>query len=865
VDQLHVAPGAWLALSFAALACTQQAPSTEPARGRQSLSVATGLGPAFRVKGLSPIQGIDRRLVADFQGDLVLFAHGPMTSAPYDGDGLWRTDGTPAGTRLLRGYLVFSWPDFSRSGFVESNGVLYFAARDYSAFDPSRIYDYELWRSDGTPEGTYLVSDVNSGAGGSFPRELTRVDDHVYFTAENNTSEALWQTDGTYEGTFPIMVLGPPPPWPSYRPRRELTSANGKLFLVRTTSSGKALWKVEECAVWTAACASLVVDRSPDGHPLSVSQLEVVGDALSFRGSWVDAAGTEHVGLWWSDGTAAGTRLVAEVGMPETSDDWRLSKAMGSALYFIAANEGSSTEQLWKSDGTAEGTVLVENVAPLWQREMASIFGGRLAFHVRIPSSGGSYCQTWTSDGTTSGASPLVDVSPPLAMCQELYPPLGLDAEGLLFFQADDGAHGWELWRSDGTSAGTQIVQDFAPGSASGFAWLLGRAGPLVYFLPGDGAELWAVRTDLADRTPPDVTCPADVVAEASGSLTAVAYPAATADDNMSAAPVVSYDMPPGSTFPLGTTMVRATATDDAGNTGSCTFRVTVRDTTPPALTCPAGVSAEATSASGASVAFSPAVASDAVSAAQIAYDHLSGSTFPLGETIVGVTARDAAGNTSTCSFTVEVRDTTPPTIECPAEIVAEATSPRGATLSITSPAGSEAVSTPTVTLVPAGPQFPLGETIVTATALDAAGNLATCRFPVRVRDTTAPALSCPADVTVQTAGDGAEVILETPKATDAVTPEPSVVLDPPSGLFFAAGTTPVRATATDAAGNVARCSFQVTVKLVSPPSPPAGVGPAQGPASTHGGGCSQAGASGVTSLLVFLGLALRGRRRAGR
>ena len=673
--------------------------------------------------------------MADFQGDLVLFARGPMTSAPYDGDGIWKTDGTPAGTRLLRGYLVFSWPDYSRSGFVELNGVLYFAARDYSAFDSSRDHDYELWRSDGTPEGTHLVSDVHSGAGGSYPRELTRVGDHVYFTAENNTAEALWQTDGTYEGAFPIMVLGPPSPWPSYRPRRELTSANGKLFLVRTTSSGKALWKVEECAVWTAACASFVVDSSPDGHPLSVSQLEAVGDALSFRGSWVDAAGTEHVGLWWSDGTAAGTRLVAEVGMPETSDDWRLSKAVGSALNFIAANEGSSTEQLWKSDGTAEGTVLVNDVAPLWQRDMASIFGGRLAFDARVPSSGGFYCQTWTSDGTTSGTAPLVSVSPPLTTrCQELYPPLGLDAEGLLFFQANDGVHGWELWRSDGTSAGTGMVQDFAPGSASGDAWLLGRAGPLVYFLPGDGAELWAVRADLADCTPPDVSCPADVVAEASGSLTAVAYPAATAVDNMTAAPSVTYDTPPGSAFPLATTTVRATATDDAGNTGSCTFQVAVRDTTPPALTCPAGVSAEATSALGAAVTFSPALASDAVSAPQIAHDHLSGSTFPLGSTSVGVTARDAAGNTSSCSFTVDVRDTTTPTIECPAEIVAEATSPQGAALSITAPAASDAVSTPTVTLLPAGPQFLLGGTNVTATALDAAGNMATCRFPVLER-----------------------------------------------------------------------------------------------------------------------------------
>ncbi len=126
--------------------------------------------------------------------------------------------------------------------------------------------------------------------------------------------------------------------------------------------------------------------------------------------------------------------------------------------------------------------------------------------------------------------------------------------------------------------------------------------------------------------------------------------------------------------------------------------------------------------------------------------------------------------------------------------------------------AGSVAV--PIVSSPASGSFFPVGTTTVTSTATDASGNTATCSFTVRVNDTQAPAIVCPANITVTTA-----VGVCTAPATYAVTGTdncPGVVVTrtagPASGSAFPVGTTTVTHTATDAAGNVSTCSFTVTV-----------------------------------------------------
>jgi hypothetical protein len=164
----------------------------------------------------------------------------------------------------------------------------------------------------------------------------------------------------------------------------------------------------------------------------------------------------------------------------------------------------------------------------------------------------------------------------------------------------------------------------------------------------------------VSDTTGPVLTVPSNITAQATSAAGAmVTYPAATATDIVTAAPVISYSPPSGSVFALGATTVTVTATDGAGNISTATFTVTVSDTTDPVLTVPSNVTAQATSAAGATVTYPVAPAVDNVSAnPEMTYSHPSGTVFPIGVTSVTVTARDEAGNASTGTFTVTVADT---------------------------------------------------------------------------------------------------------------------------------------------------------------------------------------------------------------
>jgi hypothetical protein len=311
----------------------------------------------------------------------------------------------------------------------------------------------------------------------------------------------------------------------------------------------------------------------------------------------------------------------------------------------------------------------------------------------------------------------------------------------------------------------------------------------------------------------PDIT---GVEATSNGGAE-VTYQAPTAQDAVAGPVPVACTPASGATFALGTTTVTCKASDGHGNTTQRSFEVVVKDTSAPVLMVPADVTAEASSAGGANVTYPAATAHDVVDGPVTpACTPATGGTFAIGATEVTCTATDQAGNAATKSFAVTVRDTTPPVIAgTPTGRTAEATGPAGATVTFDTPTATDLVagSVPVTCTPAAGSPFAIGTTPVTCTATDAAGNAASTTFPVTVVDTTPPALTLPEDqVLTATGADGATADFR-PEATDIVDGTVPVVCTPAPGSPFAIGTTPVTCTATDAAGNVAKGSFNVNVQ----------------------------------------------------
>jgi HYR domain-containing protein/IPT/TIG domain-containing protein/WD40 repeat protein len=325
---------------------------------------------------------------------------------------------------------------------------------------------------------------------------------------------------------------------------------------------------------------------------------------------------------------------------------------------------------------------------------------------------------------------------------------------------------------------------------------------------------------DAVDTSPPVIQCPSSVSAECTTPGGGTVTFSVTAFDGCDPNPVVACTPSSGSTFLLGPTTVNCTATDVSSNVSSCSFVVTVADTQAPGLSCPAGVVAECTSPSGASVSFSVTASDTCDAAPSVFCAPSSGSDFAFGVTSVSCTASDAAGNVSTCSFDVTVVDTTPPSVTCPSDATLECEGPAGAVASFGASASDACESSVTPVCVPAsGSTFPIGTTTVTCTASDSSSNVGSCSFAVHVVDTVAPAITCPSSTSVECATTSGTSVSFDATALDLCDPAPGVACVPTSGSTFALGTTTVTCTATDAAANASSCSFDVTVVDTTAPS----------------------------------------------
>jgi hypothetical protein len=160
----------------------------------------------------------------------------------------------------------------------------------------------------------------------------------------------------------------------------------------------------------------------------------------------------------------------------------------------------------------------------------------------------------------------------------------------------------------------------------------------------------------VVDTTAPVVTVPGNITAEATGPAGAALTFTASATDAVDGARAGACTPASGSTFGIATTTVTCTAIDTHGNTGSASFTVTVRDTTPPVVTVPGNITVNATSPSGATVTFAASATDIVAGTVATTCSPASGSTFAIGPTTVTCAAQDFAANAATRSFQIIVR-----------------------------------------------------------------------------------------------------------------------------------------------------------------------------------------------------------------
>lgn len=536
-----------------------------------------------QVKNINPDWSSEPWFMVDANG-ILLFAAPPGTTGFRT---LWTSDGTEAGTRPL------PRPERTDSAFDRDNGVqvkaiserLFFVADD-------GVHGRELWISDGTPAGTRLVKDVNPG-GGSSPSFLIYLNGTLYFDVFDGTAEGLWTSDGTPDGTSLIKSFDAP----TYI--RHLLNAGGDLFFFTRNDDVHALWRSDGTPEGTVKVADLPHNALPHN-------VASVGGRLFF-GAIDEEHGTE---IWTSDGTTAGTKLLKDVAPGAyNSDPLGLTDVEG-ILFFIARPYNGFVE-LWKSDGTTEGTERVKRISHSYGQpypDNMTAVGDRLFFTAFDEQAG---VELWTSDGTEDGTRRVKDINTtPNAdidvesVNASAWPDDLANAGGVLLFTAVDGIHGRELWRSDGTAAGTLLVDDLNPGrigSAAGNIIAAGTNGSALFSASDGrtGVEVWRTDSSGASTLVADIATGAPssnpvAFTVAGGNVFVVADDGVTGDELR----MVSVNSSAATNTPTTTLTATATttSTSTAMPTNTPTATATPTDTTPSSATGTPTASATATS-----------------------------------------------------------------------------------------------------------------------------------------------------------------------------------------------------------------------------------------------------------------------------
>lgn len=439
--------------------------------------------------------------------DRAVFRIRRSPSSPYE---LWVTDGTAAGTRELVGAPTGSYPFEMFSTGTEA----FYGLGDY----PSAK---QLWHTDGTEAGTLLVHDFAAGPGSSGPLAQAALGGALIFSAQAAELEVpLFRSNGTAAGTRRLSNEA------SFA--RGFAQVGNLLFFASSKWDfypGTDVPLLLPNGLWSTNGAGSTVQVA--AGIVSYAPLAVLGNKLLFAGG--NTAPSTAVGadveLWASDG--AFTRRIKDINPFEVGTGFHhICVKAGSApgpgvvtangLVLFAAEDGINGRELWVSNGTQAGTRLVADINP--QRapfppasdcddrhttglssdpaDFVAFRGGALF----TADDGVRGRELWFTDGTRAGTRRVRDLRPG-AKSSGLHDLTAFRGAVYFLASAQGQGTGEALWRTDGTAAGTVVVDDLKIGGTPSWAQSLKAAGNRLFFVVNNeatGPELWASRGNAA-------------------------------------------------------------------------------------------------------------------------------------------------------------------------------------------------------------------------------------------------------------------------------------------------------------------------------------------------------------------------------
>jgi gliding motility-associated-like protein len=445
-------------------------------------------------------------------GNKLIFA---ASSIEY-GLELWVSDGTEAGTTLLKDINPGTSGLFrvgANTDIAILNNELYFKLQLSSGKD-------QLWKTDGTPSGTVLISDF-VGVSTTLSGFLT-FNNEVYFGVVQGSNFKLYKTDGTSGGTIEVSANGP-------SHNAQLIANGGEFYYVRNT----ILYKSDGTDGGTSAIKTF--------NSSTLLPIEVLNGKFIFASDARDFGGLGYE-LWESDGTDGGTQLIVDLfsgaksGIMTTGNNSGVTTLkLGNEILFYG-NDGSSGETLWKTDGTAGGTLKVADINPLGLAAPFTTFvnmvnvGAEVLFDLQNQTG-----EIWKTNGTFGGTTKVgntedFEINRGSTLFSGVNNAAAISGNTLWYIDNNfssiakvpitdgavsgigDGAfagdkfifssgldffaNGQEAWVSDGTDVGTQILVDIIPGGGNpnssnpnGFT----SVNNLVFFSAADASGIGAL------------------------------------------------------------------------------------------------------------------------------------------------------------------------------------------------------------------------------------------------------------------------------------------------------------------------------------------------------------------------------------